>query len=758
MSRPGPIKHERLLAAILLLWPAVSPLLPPALAAAEFELPGRLTVNGAAVFRSSATFEKELAVGTSVITSSLTVQGGVLVSTSASAEALFYVNDSTALVGVGTSSPVEHLDVNGNLKAVRFIGDGKYVTGVEGVPIGAIALFDGACPANWSEYTPGQGRFIVANTAAGTIAGTLGSAISNLADASYTPAGSVAAPIFSGSGGTSGGEAAHTHNMAHTHTTDIASFTSGSEAAHTHAVSGSPSANVCTSITGAACSGQADFGNNGNTFQPSASSAHGHGTSGAGSTHSHAVDPGATASGNPSLADTAAGSSHSHSFTPAGTNNAPAFTGTANASMRGLIAPYVQLRLCQKTVGMGTAGGGWDDSGPYVYPLNTDDLVGVGTLSPQAKLTIGGGALQMNATASPGVSAAATGRIYFDSTQNKFYVSENGGAYIYLVGASGLQGSGTSGRIPKFDTSTSLTDSVLYEASSKIGLGRAPGAVGAAKLELYGTDAALSGPHLQMVGSADNYPVSQYLNWGHDNITLDLDAYYDGNWRSSDAGSNYQIRKISDVLSFNYASGVGQGSVITWNTGVQMDGAGRVGFGASLDTAVKAHVNGKLRVDQSTISVNGTNMYLIPSGAMAFVDGSSCPDGWSEVTSARSRGVRGWDGVTAAGDANTGGSDTNSHTTDIASFTSGAEAAHTHSVATGPSATWCTSVTGAACSGQADYGNNGNTFQPSANNAHTHGTTGAGSSHSHPVDPASTASSSASSVPLYRGVLTCKKN
>lgn len=730
-----------LLAAALLLWPtATSLLVPGPAAAAEFETTDRLLVNGTAVFRSSSTFEKQLAVGTSVITSSLTVQGGIFVSTSASAEALFYVNSSTGLVGVGTSSPGEHLHVNGNIRAVRFIGDGKYITGVEGVPIGTIALFDGACPTNWSEYSPGQGRFIVSNVSGGTIAGTLGSAFANLADAAYTPAGTNSAPAFTGNAGTTGAEAAHAHNMPHTHTTDVALFTSGAGASHNHPyTSGGPSATSRLDVVTTAAGG---------TLVPTSDHTQS-GTVSNEASHTNSVDPAATASGNPSIAATAAGTGHSQSFTPAGTVAAPVFSGAANSAMRSVIAPYIQLRLCQKTVGMGTAGGGWDDSGSYVFPLSTDDFIGIGTQSPAAKLTIGGGALQVNATASPGVSGAATGRIYFDSTQNKFYVSEDGGAYVYLVGASGLQGSGNSGRIPKFNTSTSLTDSVLYEASSKISIGRAPGAAGAAKLELYGTDVSVAGPHLQAVTSLDNYPVAQYLNWGHDNISLTMDGYFDGNWRSSDAGSNYQLRKISDAFFFSYASGAGQGSVTTWNTGVKLDASGRLGVGASLDTTVKTHVNGKLRVDDSTVSVNGTNMYLIPSGAMAFFDGSACPAGWNEVASVRSRAARGWDGSTAAGDSNTGGADSHTHTTDIASFTSGAGASHNHSYTSGgPGATSRLDVITTAANG---------TLVPT--DAHTQsGTTSGEAAHTNALDPGSTASSSGSSVPAYRSILTCRKN
>lgn len=39
------------------------------------------------------------------------------------------------------------------------------------------------------------------------------------------------------------------------------------------------------------------------------------------------------------------------------------------------------------------------------------------------------GALQLEGRSSPGVSPASAGRMYFDSTLNRFLVSENGGAY-----------------------------------------------------------------------------------------------------------------------------------------------------------------------------------------------------------------------------------------------------------------------------------------------------------------------------------------
>ena len=56
-------------------------------------------------------------------------------------------------VGVGTAAPVWELDVNGNLRATRFIGPGM-------LPTGTIGMFGGGCPPGWPRAGDFDGRML----------------------------------------------------------------------------------------------------------------------------------------------------------------------------------------------------------------------------------------------------------------------------------------------------------------------------------------------------------------------------------------------------------------------------------------------------------------------------------------------------------------------------------------------------------------------------------------------------------------------
>lgn len=77
--------------------------------------------------------------------------------------------------------------------------------------------------------------------------------------------------------------------------------------------------------------------------------------------------------------------------------------------------------------------------------------VGIGTSSPTSALDVNGAITSRGMTA-PSVSSAGQGRIYFDSTSNTFKVSQSGGAYQNLVGATPA---GASGEI-QFNNSGNL--------------------------------------------------------------------------------------------------------------------------------------------------------------------------------------------------------------------------------------------------------------------------------------------------------------
>jgi hypothetical protein len=109
-----------------------------------------------------------------------------------------------------------------------------------------------------------------------------------------------------------------------------------------------------------------------------------------------------------------------------------------------------------------------DSTAPSYFAGN----VGIGTTTPATALDLNG-AWSVRGMAAPAVSVATQGRIYFDSTANKFKVSENNGAYVDLVGGgSGISGL-TTGYLPKATSATAIGDSIISESSGKIGIGTA---------------------------------------------------------------------------------------------------------------------------------------------------------------------------------------------------------------------------------------------------------------------------------------------
>lgn len=156
---------------------------------------------------------------------------------------------------------------------------------------------------------------------------------------------------------------------------------------------------------------------------------------------------------------------------------------------------------------------------------------------------------------------------------------------------------------------------------ASLGIGTiTPGASnGVAKMELYGNASSVLGPHWKCTTSSDAYPVFQGVMWSHDAIFLAFDSYYDGtNWKSSDAGSNFYLRKQLDAMLFGYASGVAVGSNITWVTGLTITLNGNVGVGVSNFGASAEHVLGiTIGVEPTTSPANMIQLYAKDSSVGA---------------------------------------------------------------------------------------------------------------------------------------------
>lgn len=112
----------------------------------------QLDVNGDAQFGSGAT------------KSTFTAGGSLLVPTSA---------------GIGTSNPQAPLHVVGIASVTASITVGGITNA--SVPRGMVSFFNlAACPTGWSELVAGRGRYVVGLPAAGTLAGTSGTALTDL--------------------------------------------------------------------------------------------------------------------------------------------------------------------------------------------------------------------------------------------------------------------------------------------------------------------------------------------------------------------------------------------------------------------------------------------------------------------------------------------------------------------------------------------------------------------------------------------------
>lgn len=212
---------------------------------------------------------------------------------------------------------------------------------------------------------------------------------------------------------------------------------------------------------------------------------------------------------------------------------------------------------------------------PYaIQTLNAQQLGGLpassylqNTNTPQAgaNLNIGGsgtmgslnvnGPVSLGGVAAPAIAPTGQGRLYFDSTTNKLKVSESGGVFVNLVGATGVSGSGTVNSIPLWSAGTTLGSSLITQASNTINL-----------------------PNSVIFGASTSGHVAQF---GSPNTETGLTF--------SGAGGRADIRYSGTLKLVNSASGVPPDT-----NGIAITTAGNVGIGTTTPLN-KLDVNGGIR-------------------------------------------------------------------------------------------------------------------------------------------------------------------
>ena len=117
---------------------------------------------------------------------------------------------------------------------------------------------------------------------------------------------------------------------------------------------------------------------------------------------------------------------------------------------------------------------------------------------------------------------------------------------------------------------------------------------------------SLGGPHENIYTTSDPYPVYQKLMWGHDNISIGFDTYFNGTqWLCADNSTAFQIMKLSGNFLIRPSASVNTpGGTISWSTaGLLMDSNGRIGVNKT--PACMLDIGGDASV-ASNITIGGT--------------------------------------------------------------------------------------------------------------------------------------------------------
>jgi hypothetical protein len=316
--------------------------------------------------------------------------------------------------------------------------------------------------------------------------------------------------------------------------------------------------------------------------------------------------------------------------------------------------------------------------------------VGVGTTAPNTALDVNG-AFSQRGMVAPAVSVAGEGRIYFDSTANKFKVSQNNGTYSDLVTAgggialSGLTAAATTNTLGNanfaqtWNWDTLTTETALTMASSSMTIG--------SLLTLSNSNAAAgsNGAVLNITNASTGtgYGVTSVLNgaansgaavYGYNNSGTGVGA--GGYFRANSTGAAAALfAQRTGAANVGYAVQAVNSSASGW--GIYSSGtspnyfAGNVGIGTTapgtiLDVAgaitARPHGTGAGQTGQfimRELATNGTNTATIKVPDVLGADYTlilPVDDGTAnQVLTTNGSGVLSW---TTAGGGSPGGANT----------------------------------------------------------------------------------------------------
>lgn len=165
-------------------------------------------------------------------------------------------------------------------------------------------------------------------------------------------------------------------------------------------------------------------------------------------------------------------------------------------------------------------------------------------------------------------------------------------ANVYATNLYGTLATAAQANVTSLGTLTSLTvtgnvtvdTNTLFVDATNNGIGLGTTSIqGKLHLHAPASSTMLAGPNIVATVDTDTYPVFATLFSGHDNIEMFFDAYYaSGQYKSSDAGSNFRIRKNSDLLAIEATGLVAAGSqIVSWQPAIYVDYAGQVGINTS---------------------------------------------------------------------------------------------------------------------------------------------------------------------------------